>query len=100
MECVNFPEEVKEQLYKLASICLCPNLSGQICMVSVATGGTDWEPCANSDVAGCRAVCCCLLRLQGCWLRVGTCQFLSLRLLGSRTEPCACASCLVTRRRW
>lgn len=41
MECVNFPEEVKEQLYKLASICLCPNLSGQICMVSVARRGGD-----------------------------------------------------------
>ena len=33
MECLNFPAGVKEQLYKLASISLCPNLSGQICMV-------------------------------------------------------------------
>ena len=39
MECVNFPAGVKEQLYKLASISLCPNLSGQICMVSQEAGG-------------------------------------------------------------
>jgi alanine transaminase len=31
MECVNFPAGVKEQLYKLSSINLCPNLNGQIC---------------------------------------------------------------------
>lgn len=45
MECVNFPEEVKEQLYKLASICLCPNLSGQICMVSGVAGGLTGALC-------------------------------------------------------
>lgn len=38
MECFNFPEGVKEQLYKQASICLCPNLSGQICMVREVGG--------------------------------------------------------------
>lgn len=35
MECVNFPEGVKSQLYKLASINLCPNINGQICMAMV-----------------------------------------------------------------
>jgi alanine transaminase len=31
MECVNFPADIKAQLYKLASISLCPNVNGQIC---------------------------------------------------------------------
>lgn len=35
MECVNFPAGVKEQLYKLSSINLCPNLGGQLCMAMV-----------------------------------------------------------------
>jgi alanine transaminase len=35
MECVNFPEGVKQQLYKLSSIKLCPNINGQICMAMV-----------------------------------------------------------------
>lgn len=35
MECVNFPAGVKDQLYKLASINLCPNLNGQICIAMV-----------------------------------------------------------------
>lgn len=35
MECVNFPDDVKEQLYKLSSIKLCPNINGQICMAMV-----------------------------------------------------------------
>jgi alanine transaminase len=39
MELVNFPSGVKDQLYKLSSISLCPNLSGQICMVSEPGGG-------------------------------------------------------------
>jgi alanine transaminase len=37
MECVNFPAGVKAQLYKMASINLCPNLSGQICMALMMT---------------------------------------------------------------
>ncbi|PRW60642.1 alanine aminotransferase 2 [Chlorella sorokiniana] len=44
MECFNFPAEVKEQLYKLASICLCPNLSGQICMALVMNPPKPGEP--------------------------------------------------------
>lgn len=47
MECVNFPAGVKEQLYKLASISLCPNVSGQICMVrgkgAGRTGACGWR---------------------------------------------------------
>lgn len=35
MECVNFPESVKDQLYKLSSIKLCPNINGQICVAMV-----------------------------------------------------------------
>ncbi len=35
MECVNFPQGVKDQLYKLASINLCPNINGQICIAMV-----------------------------------------------------------------
>ena len=35
MECVNFPEGVKQQLYKLSSIKLCPNINGQICIAMV-----------------------------------------------------------------
>lgn len=31
MEVTGFPEPVKDQILKLASINLCPNLSGQIC---------------------------------------------------------------------
>ncbi len=51
MECFNFPADVKEQLYKLASICLCPNLSGQICMVRRQGGqaGGHW-------VVGCKSM--------------------------------------------
>lgn len=30
MECTNINAEVKQQMYKLASISLCPNLDGQI----------------------------------------------------------------------
>ena len=62
MECVNFPEEVKEQLYKLASICLCPNLSGQICMVSGVAGGLTGGPVQTwtvVDVGQCAACCAC-----------------------------------------
>jgi alanine transaminase len=35
VECVNFPDDVKDQLYKLSSIKLCPNINGQICMAMV-----------------------------------------------------------------
>ena len=31
MEVVNFPDDVKQQMYKLASINLCPNVNGQVC---------------------------------------------------------------------
>ncbi len=35
MELVNFSQEVKDQLYKLATISLCPNLAGQVTMASM-----------------------------------------------------------------
>jgi alanine transaminase len=35
MECVNFPQGVKDELYKLSSIKLCPNINGQICVAMV-----------------------------------------------------------------
>jgi len=44
MECVNFPSGVKDQLYKLASINLCPNLSGQICMALVMRPPQEGDP--------------------------------------------------------
>ena len=44
MECVNFPAGVKEQLYKLASINLCPNLNGQICMALMMNPPVEGEP--------------------------------------------------------
>lgn len=31
MEVINFPADVKQQLYKLSSISLCPNVNGQVC---------------------------------------------------------------------
>lgn len=43
-ECVNFPKEVKDQLYKLSSISLCPNLSGQICMALTMNPPKPGEP--------------------------------------------------------
>ncbi|KAL4426056.1 hypothetical protein ABPG77_007852 [Micractinium sp. CCAP 211/92] len=44
MEVVNFPQEVKDQLYKLASISLCPNLSGQICMALIMNPPKPGDP--------------------------------------------------------
>lgn len=35
MELVNFSQEVKDQLYKLATISLCPNLAGQVTTASM-----------------------------------------------------------------
>ncbi|KAL4855137.1 Alanine aminotransferase 2 [Chlorella vulgaris] len=43
-ECINFPKEVKDQLYKLSSISLCPNLSGQICMALTMNPPKPGEP--------------------------------------------------------
>jgi alanine transaminase len=44
MECVNFPQAVKDQLYKLASINLCPNLNGQICMALMMHPPVEGDP--------------------------------------------------------
>lgn len=44
MECVNFPRAVKEQLYKLASINLCPNLNGQVCMALMMKPPVEGDP--------------------------------------------------------
>ncbi|PSC68925.1 alanine aminotransferase 2 [Micractinium conductrix] len=43
-EAVNFPQPVKDQLYKLASISLCPNLSGQICMALIMNPPQPGDP--------------------------------------------------------
>lgn len=44
MECVNFSAGVKEQLYKLASINLCPNLNGQICAAMMMNPPQEGDP--------------------------------------------------------
>lgn len=44
MECVNFPAGVKAQLYKLASINLCPNLNGQICCAMMMNPPQEGDP--------------------------------------------------------
>ncbi|WIA15264.1 hypothetical protein OEZ86_003901 [Tetradesmus obliquus] len=44
MEVVNFPPDVHEQILKLASINLCPNVSGQICCTLMMTPPEEGEP--------------------------------------------------------
>ncbi|KAL4421585.1 hypothetical protein ABPG75_010876 [Micractinium tetrahymenae] len=43
-ELVNFPQDVKDQLYKVASISLCPNVSGQICMALIMNPPQPGDP--------------------------------------------------------
>lgn len=43
-ELVNFPSDVRDQLYKLSSISLCPNLSGQICMALIMNPPAAGDP--------------------------------------------------------
>lgn len=51
VECVNFPAGVKAQLYKLASINLCPNLGGQICMAMMMRPPAAGEPSGAAHAA-------------------------------------------------
>nr|QKY15195.1 alanine aminotransferase (GPT) [Polytomella parva] len=44
MEVTGFPNDVKEQIIKLASINLCPNLSGQICCALMMNPPKEGEP--------------------------------------------------------
>lgn len=44
MEVTGFPEAVKDQILKLASINLCPNLSGQICCALMMNPPREGEP--------------------------------------------------------
>jgi len=44
MEVTGFPQEVKDQIMKLASINLCPNLSGQICCTLMMNPPQPGEP--------------------------------------------------------
>ncbi len=44
MEVTGFPESVMEQIHKLASINLCPNLSGQICCALMMNPPQEGEP--------------------------------------------------------
>jgi alanine transaminase len=44
MEVVNFPGDVHEQILKLASINLCPNVSGQICCTLMMTPPEPGQP--------------------------------------------------------
>lgn len=44
MEVTGFPEAIKEQIMKLASINLCPNLSGQICCALMMNPPAEGEP--------------------------------------------------------
>ena len=44
MEVTGFPEAVTEQILKLASINLCPNLSGQICCALMMNPPLEGEP--------------------------------------------------------
>lgn len=44
MECINFPEQVREELYKLASISLCSNINGQICIALMMKPPTEGDP--------------------------------------------------------
>jgi alanine transaminase len=50
-EIVNFPVDVHEQLLKLASINLCPNVSGQICCTLMMTPPEPGEPSYELYVA-------------------------------------------------
>eukprot|EP00878_Enallax_costatus_P033859 GHUV01037435.1.p1 GENE.GHUV01037435.1~~GHUV01037435.1.p1 ORF type:complete len:496 (+),score=103.97 GHUV01037435.1:60-1547(+) len=44
MEVINFPADVHEQILKLASINLCPNVSGQICCTLMMTPPEEGQP--------------------------------------------------------
>lgn len=44
MEVTGFPEDVKDQILKLASINLCPNISGQICCALMMNPPQENEP--------------------------------------------------------
>jgi alanine transaminase len=44
MEVVNFPSDVHDQVLKLASINLCPNVSGQICCTLMMTPPEPGQP--------------------------------------------------------
>ena len=44
IEVTGFPEAVTEQILKLASINLCPNLSGQICCALMMNPPVEGEP--------------------------------------------------------
>lgn len=44
MEVTNFPADVHEQILKLASINLCPNVSGQICCTLMMTPPEEGQP--------------------------------------------------------
>ncbi|KIZ01751.1 alanine transaminase [Monoraphidium neglectum] len=44
MEVLNFPREIHEQILKLASINLCPNVSGQICCTLMMTPPEEGDP--------------------------------------------------------
>lgn len=51
MEVVNFPQGVKDELYKLASINLCPNINGQICMALMMKPPEAGDPSYDSYIA-------------------------------------------------
>ncbi|KAI8477320.1 MAG: alanine aminotransferase 2 [Monoraphidium minutum] len=51
MEVVNFPREIHEQILKLASINLCPNVSGQICCTLMMTPPEPGTPSHDQYVA-------------------------------------------------
>ncbi|KAF8060624.1 ALAAT2 [Scenedesmus sp. PABB004] len=51
MEVVNFPADVHAQILKLASINLCPNVSGQICCTLMMTPPGEGDPSYDTYVA-------------------------------------------------
>ncbi len=67
MELVNFPADVHEQVLKLASINLCPNVSGQICCTLMMTPPEEGEPSYQ-------------LYVQVCVTRLGSAQLNSAQL--------------------
>ena len=91
-EAVNFPQPVKDQLYKLASISLCPNLSGQICMALIMN---------PPQVRCARCVCCdqwagggvggWVGGWVGGYVHVSTHMFVHCGRATTPAEACACS---------
>jgi aspartate/methionine/tyrosine aminotransferase len=62
MEVVNFPRQIHEMILKLASINLCPNVSGQICCTLMMTPPQPGDP-SHEQVCVC-AFCVRVMRAR------------------------------------